>query len=79
MIVSMFSNNISISDGVISLSPNIDVNNVHILGVDENSTISIGDKFYLFLDTDNDLSNGYELVEFYKSIVNNSLKHICIF
>ena len=53
---------ISIQDGELVLSPGIDINSVHVIGVEENSTIAIGDDTYRWKDTDNNPDTGYELV-----------------
>lgn len=53
--------NVTISNGKISLSPEIDKPHVHVIGVTPNNTIQIGDETYKWDDIDTTV-DGYELV-----------------
>ena len=54
--------NISVENGALVFADDFDTaTNLHVLGVEEGATVMIGDADYVFTDTDNDTTNGFEL------------------
>ena len=53
---------ILIKDGKLEFTQGVDVESVHVKGVEENSTIKIGDTEYKWENSDENLENGLELV-----------------
>lgn len=52
----------SVINGDLTFSEGIDTGNIHVLGVESDATITIGEVMYKWVNADNDLSNGLELV-----------------
>ena len=59
---SIDSDNIYIKNGNIGFEPEVDTSILHIMGVDADSTIKIGDTDYKWINADDNLDNGLELV-----------------
>ena len=53
--------NVSVVGGKLEFDPNISVGDIHVIGVEENSTIKIGENYYKWSNVDNDATNGLEL------------------
>ena len=58
--------NVSVIGGELKFDDAIDVNNLHVIGTEENSTIQIGNNWYKWVDLDNSPDNGLELQPLYE-------------
>ena len=58
------SDTISIDHGALVFSAGVDTSSIHVIGVDSDSTLQIGDFIYKWADTNNNLADGYELTPY---------------
>ena len=55
---------VSVAGGIITFSTAVTTDNIHVLGVNENDTLYVGEDTYVFQELDNDMSNGFEITSY---------------
>ena len=61
-------NTIYVKDNKLGFTEDVDTSVIHVLGVEENSTVKIGDKEYKWINSDDNPYNGLELLEIESTI-----------